>query len=270
MADLPQIPDVDDAIQYIISYLCAGRKSQYSTYGYQLYLSNLVLEYLKDSGVPDHNIVPFRDQQDAELSRVFYAAAWELSRRGILRPGKRMFSGQATDDGGSGQGYSVTPYGEAWIREASTVDLLPTQPGRFAKMLADAGKRFGAGFVERSQESVKAYHANAFLACCAMCGAAVESIILALAIAKKGDEKKILDMYSGAAGRGRVEAYLLGGQALPTREEFQRYTTLLKYWRDSSAHGRAVKISEPEAYQSLALLLRFTLFAKDRWDDLTT
>jgi hypothetical protein len=44
---------------------------------------------------------------------------------------------------------------------------------------------------------------------------------------------------------------------------------LLKYWRDSSAHGRAVQISEPEAYQSLALLLRFTLWADSRWEELT-
>lgn len=45
---------------------------------------------------------------------------------------------------------------------------------------------------------------------------------------------------------------------------------LLKYWRDSSAHGKAVRIQEPEAYQSLALLLRFALFARDRWDTLTS
>jgi len=136
-------------------------------------------------------------------------------------------------------------------------------------MFGEAGLRFGPGFVERAQEAVAAYNAVAYMACCAMCGAAAESIILALAVEKKGAEKPILDMYATAQGRGRVESFLLAGQSEPVRQEVQRYTMLLKYWRDSSAHGKAARIQEPEAYQSLALLLRFTLFARDRWDELT-
>jgi hypothetical protein len=51
--------------------------------------------------------------------------------------------------------------------------------------------------------------------------------------------------------------------------EYHRYVDLLKYWRDSSAHGRAVRISELEAWTSLLLLLRFARWADERWEGLT-
>jgi hypothetical protein len=260
--------DVEDAIQFMVRYIRAGRRSEYGTYGYGIYLVNLVRDYLKDSGTD--NLEQDLSRRDAELSRVFYAAAWELCRRGVLRPGLRTFRGQATEEGGSGQGYSVTPLGEAWLREADEADLVPMEPGRFAQMLAAAGSKFGPGYVERAQQAVAAYNGHAYLACCAMGGAAVESIVLALAIAKNGNEQKVLNVYTAMGGRGRIESIVLRGQAQPVQDEFHRYTTLLKYWRDSSAHGRAVRISEPEAYQALALLLRFARWAEDRWDDLTS
>lgn len=261
--------DVDDAIQYIVKYVRAGRKSRYGTYGYTFYLLFIARDYLEDLGIPEHSVDAELRRREPEISRAFFAAAWELCRRGILRPGLQTFSGQGTADGASGNGYAVTPYGERWIREADELDLVPMQPGRFASLLAGAGTRFGSGFVERCEQAVGSYNAHAFLACCAMCGAAAESVILALAIVKNGDGPKVLSLYATASGRGRVETLILGQQPEPVRQEFHRYTALLKYWRDASAHGRAVNISEPEAYQSLALLLRFALFAESRWSELT-
>lgn len=258
-------PNVDDAIHAIVNYARRGLTGPYPGYGYGIYLPNIIRTYLAESGVPQNEV----EQRIAPASPAFYAGAWELCRRGILRPGIKRHGLQVTEDGASGNGYSVTPYGETWLQAAVEHEYLPSEPGRFARLLADAGARFGAGFVERSQQAVAAYSAHAFLAACAMCGAAAESVSLALAIAKKGSEKAILDMYAAASGRSRVEAFLLGAQPATVREEFRRYTDLLKYWRDHSAHGRAVNITEPEAYQALGLLLRFTLFARDRFDGLT-
>jgi hypothetical protein len=96
------------------------------------------------------------------------------------------------------------------------------EPGRFGRMLADKGQRFASGFVERAQEAVRAYNAHAFLAACAMCGAAAESIILALAVVKTGDEKKILDQYVSGGGRGRLEKIILGGQPQLVQDECHR------------------------------------------------
>lgn len=103
-----------------------------------------------------------------------------------------------------------------------------------------------------------------------MCGAAAESIILALANHKTGDDTKVLSMYSASGGRGRIENLIIGKKDKPIQDEFRGYVSLLKYWRDIAAHGKASGIQDPEAYTSLALLLRFAQFANDRWNELVT
>jgi hypothetical protein len=136
-------------------------------------------------------------------------------------------------------------------------------------MIADRGGRFGSGFIELTQEATMAYNAMAYLACCAMCGAATESIVLALAIARTGDATKVMNDYAGSGGRRRLEQLVVGGQDKFVQGDFNRYVDLLKYWRDSAAHGKAANITELEAWTSLILLLRFAIFVSDRWETLT-
>jgi hypothetical protein len=54
-----------------------------------------------------------------------------------------------------------------------------------------------------------------YLACCAMAGAAAESILLAVAIAKTGDEDKMLKTYRAAGGR-RDLTRLVAASVAPT------------------------------------------------------
>lgn len=266
MPDGIKLPDVEDVIHYIVRYLREDRRyGGFSSYGYGFYLPNLVRAYAADTGIPQNEV----EASLRPLSPVFYAAAWELCRKGIIRPGLRQYGLQATDDGASGNGYTITPFGETWIREAVTADYVPVEPGRFARMLAEKGQEFGPGFVERSQEAVRAYNAQAYLACCAMCGAAAESLILALTIEKLGDGQRVLRDYASAGGRGRIERTLLQGRPPPVESEFRRYTDLLKYWRDSASHGRAIHMTEAEAFGALILLLRFVIFAVEHRQELT-
>jgi len=130
-------------------------------------------------------------------------------------------------------------------------------------------KRFGPSFQERAQEAIRCYGAHAYLACCTMCGAAAEAILLATAIAK-ADEPTVLRQYNASGGRRRIENIILGKARQDLREECVGYLTLLKYWRDQAAHGRASGIKDNEAYTSLALLLRFAIFVNDNWAELTT
>lgn len=88
--DAPALLDEEDAFHYIVRYLREGRSGPYSSYGYGCYLSR--------------------------VSPPFYNAA--LCRRGILRPGITTHGRQSTDDGGSGNGYSLTSYGENWLQQA--------------------------------------------------------------------------------------------------------------------------------------------------------
>jgi hypothetical protein len=116
---------------------------------------------------------------------------------------------------------------------------------------------------------VTCHRFGAYLACCAMCGAAAESILLAVAIAKSGDERATLTMYRAANGRRKVIDRVVG-QARPTiAEPFRSATGLLAFWRDEAAHGPASTISEIEAHEALARLLRFAQFANDNWGEIT-
>jgi hypothetical protein len=261
------LPSVDDAIQFLIRYIRSGQAAEHqasrATYGYEIYIRAVLAAYLIEKGAsPGGTIWGAVEGAAPKLSPIFGTAAWTLARRGILRPGTTHLATQSTDEGG-GWGFSVTPVGKEWIAAAPGVDYLPIEGGRFGRLLAERGEQFGGGFVERSQVAVRAYDAQAYLACCSMCGAAAESIILRLAVDKTGDEAATLKDYEAGGGRGRVERKLIGSLPSSLQAEFRRYTDLLKHWRDSASHGRAIHMTEAEAFGALILLLRFTIFAAE-------
>ena len=258
--------NIEDAEKVIIRWISEGSRTPYSNYGYDVYIPNIIRSLLREKGI-DADREGYEEKK--ELSPFFYAAAWELCRRGIIRPGVNIIDAQATDDGSSGNGYSITPFGKKWIDESDKDSFIPTEPGRFAEMLAPYKDKFGAGFYERAQEAIRCYGAHSFLACCVMCGAASESILLSMAIHKAGDEQEVLAEYSTSRGRSRIENIVVGQANERIQKEFRGYAGLLKYWRDEASHGRASNISDNESYTSLALLLRFAMFAFDNWNELT-
>ncbi len=260
----------EDALKFLIRSLREPVRTDCSNYGYDVYVPNIIRAYLRATGgkAQAYDVEGQLRTTGKELSPQFYAAAWELARRGILRPGVRIMGEQSTDEGSAGNGFSVTPFGKGWLSEDSQDDFIPTEPGRFAAMLEPYRSRFGPGFYERAQEAVRCYGAHAYLACCAMCGAAAESVLVAAAVARNGSEEAVLKIYASANGRSRVESALLAQVRDQLRREFQGLTVLLKYWRDEAAHGRATLMGDNEAYTSLAMLLRFAKLVADNWPDL--
>jgi hypothetical protein len=255
----------EDAIKLLIRWLRQQNHGGYGSYGYEIYLPALLRGYLETQGIDYYQ----QEKYLQEMIPVFYDVAWDLCRRGILRPGVRGWNEQATADGASGNGYSITPFGKKWLSEADRDDFVPTEPERFAQMLAPFQSKFGPSFQERSQEAVRCYGAHACLACCAMCGAAAESILLGTAISKT-NETAVLPLYNQSSGRRRVENLILGQVRKELREEHLCYMSLLKYWKDQASHGKAANISDNEAYTAIALLLRFALFVNDNWSELTS
>lgn len=256
----------EEAIHYIIHFLRNPIATKYNSYGYDFYLPGIIQLYAeKHEGIVND---PDLHRRKIELSPFFYAAAWDLCRRGIIRPGIRAMGLQSTPDGSAGNGYSITPFGKVWLTESDRDDYIPTEPGRFSEMLKPFQDDFGPGFYERAQQAVRCYGAHAYLACCAMCGAAAESIFLAIAIKKK-DEDEILRIYRSSNGRSKIENIIVGKARSQIQNEFRGFTILLKYWRDEAAHGHASGIADNEAYTSLALLLRFAHFVKDHWIEIT-
>jgi hypothetical protein len=163
----------------------------------------------------------------------------------------------------------LTQHGREWLASEDAAVLLLLQPGSLAKTLAEYAYLYGPGYLQRANEAIKARNASAYLACCAMCGAAAESILLALAIARTGDEAEVLKTYNSRSGRSTVVRTLTGQVVEPVRKRFTTYSELLNYWRDDAAHGVASELSDAHAEESLATLLRLAQFSADHWTDLT-
>lgn len=257
----------EDAMTLLIKWLREpDLLRDHQRFGYDVYLPNLITEVLRK----ERRMSPGDATSEMyQMVSDFYAPAWDLCRRGILRPGIRQFGQQSTPDGSAGNGYSITVFGRQWLAEADRETFVPTEPERFAHLLARFQERFGAGFQARGQEAVRCYGAHAYLACCVMTGAAAESIVLSAAIAKDGNEDRILKLYAATGGRRKIEDLILGQAPGNIREEYRGLSSLLKYWRDEAGHGKASSISDNEAHYALALLLRFGAFMNDHWEALT-
>lgn len=273
---LPQISD-EEANAFLISYLRHGKKDQHpfsDGFGFDLYIPDVILKYIDPQQKewleqnPQHGTAYF-EVDDVTNSQPFFDAAWNLCTRGILRPGTIQHDPQYHRAFTIGAGYSLTTYGRDWLNQISGYECLPSEYGRFSQLLAMHSKRFIDGYYARSQEAINCYRTHTYLACCVMCGAAAESVLLSLAIAKIGDKAQVLRDYMTNTGRTKIENKLLAHANSYIQQELRTYTDLLKYWRDAAAHGADTNISEGEAFTSLLLLLRFAQFADDRWDEMT-
>jgi hypothetical protein len=271
---LPRLNE-EDAMARILSWLQSPKKGldsvSFPSYGHELYIPNVIYKCLNDVIAEDRRQNPegmrtYEMDPDQVGSSVFYDAAALLCQRGILRTDPPNRNANGVD---IGKGFSLTSYGRQWLEQRSTYEHLPFEHDRFSQLLSLHSSRFGDGYHARCQEAVNCYRAQTYLACCVMCGAAAESILLSLAIGKKGDEGEVLREYKSANGRSKIENLLIGQQSTRIRQEFLSFMGLLKFWRDEAAHGTRSDIGENQAFTSLALLLRFAQFAETHWNEIT-
>jgi hypothetical protein len=256
---------LDDALAYIVQYVKSGQKDD-AYFGYEVYLSRVIEAYLKETRNWPPGLQYAQDHpQKHELSTAFFDAAWDLCRRGILRPSVRFLGGQGSPDG---SGFTVTTLGRRWIEEQAAEALIGG-PDRIGELFKKFSDRLGLAFLQRATEAAYCHAFGVYLACCAMCGAAAESILLATAIAKTGDEAKVLSSYRTAGGRQKVINSVVGQTKLQIGDPFRSAMGLLSYWRDDAAHGLPTTISEIEAHEALARLLRFAQFTTENWAELT-
>jgi hypothetical protein len=155
------------------------------------------------------------------------------------------------------------------VSEAAEGEYTPAELGQIYAIVMKSEALFEPGYHYRAKEAVRCHQASCYLACCAMCGAAAESILVAAAVAKSKDRDGTLKEYSAAGGRGRLENRLVGNKDKTLQESFRAYLSILKYWRDASVHSDATEIGEDEAFVALLLLMRFGILVSDNWDTLT-
>jgi hypothetical protein len=212
----------------------------------------------------DRNQHQYSTSSDLEQHRFLpiYDAVWELCRIGVLRPGQ--FAPRGMTQTTFGDHYVVTTFGRQWLKSASERPLVDAS--RLNQLLHSFSSRFGAGYAQRAKEAVTTYRTANWLAACVMAGAAAESILIALAVAKSGEEERILVTYNGPSGRKRTTKLVLDGVGASLQQQLEDALFVLHYWRDSASHGVATEITEIQAHASLMQLLRLAQFADKHWN----
>jgi hypothetical protein len=212
---------------------------------------------------------PMPDPGEADIAP-FQDAAWELARRGILRPGPVLPRGPIL--GGhpntEGDGFSLTAAGRVWVGRYDQQGPFPLDPSRFALLIAPYSDRFGPAFIQRVTEAAGCYRTMNYFAACAMAGAASESIFVAIGLAQMNDEAKVLRIYLGRDGRRLLMKEISAYWKPQAKQAAETASSLLSYWRDNAAHGYATDISEFAAHDALSRLLRFASFVDSNWAQL--
>jgi hypothetical protein len=265
---------IDDAIEHLVGYLRDEITKPPSRmpvsddkFGCDLWVPIVVANFWQSRGHPTVSADP-RQPQDAAYYRPFYDAVWQLCRIGVLRPGETAPMGSSTHGRGfTGDGFSLTELGRDWVQTAAQHP--PSDPSRFSDVVQPFISRFGEGFAQRAVEASRCYQTTNYLACCVMAGAAAESILLAVATAKVGDEGTALKEYRRAEGRKKIIDRITGGLQQGLRERFVTAGSILNFWRDEAAHGTRTTITAVQAQFSLAQLLQFAQLTTDNWDTLT-
>ncbi|WP_457578989.1 hypothetical protein [Ensifer adhaerens] len=250
--------DVDTAISITLREMKGGTASNY---GYDLYPATVSRN---EAHRQSQNEFATADTELA-LDPYFYEAAWELCRRGIVRPGVRNRHSQAVADGG----YCLTIAGRQKLAELQDDEIIILQPGSLAIALAAFSDRFGEAFNQRSQEAIRCRNAEAWLACCAMAGAAAESILLSVAIAKTGNEEDVRKKYNAAGGRQQVINLIVGQLPNWHNTTFKTFAGIISLWRDEAAHGATTSLTTANADESLRQLLHMCQWVEKHWDVLT-
>ncbi len=272
---MPQIdlPHLDDAIDFLVRALAAKfappgtspLQSLQCAQQYDVEIRSVADAYWRPNGLTVSQM-PMNESEP--LSRPFSDAAWYLCRIGVLRPGEKAPHVGMRGPGWDGGGFSLTLFGKEWVAR-DVAARPPMEPGRFGEVMRPYSTRFGAGFLQRSVEASGCYQTGNYLACCAMTGAAAESLLLAIAIAKVGDEAKVLNEYRGASGRKNITNRVTHGVSGGLSQQFLTAISILSFWRDETTHGTRTSIGEVEAFMSLGQLLRLAQLASDNWQALT-
>jgi hypothetical protein len=274
-ADDHQMPiSIDDAIALVV---CALREAtplspvnlpnaRHHSRGCDLRVTDVFTSWWQRENAQRH---PLPEPGETDCAP-FYEAAWELARRGILRSGPAfpIFRNFGSHQNTEGDGFSLTTAGREWVTKYDQQGPFPLDPSRFSILVHSYSARFGPAFIQRITEAAGCYRTQNYFAACAMAGAACETIVLALAIKKMGDEARAVKMYLGRDGRRTLINYITTNMTPHMKQGIETATGILSYWRDNAAHGHATQISEFAAHDALSRLLRFTQFVDGNWDQL--
>lgn len=229
----------------------------------EIYLSAVVELYVYTH---EQEIVRTRglEARRPELGATFFDAAWDLALLGVLRPGNPTWP---VVDKFDGTKYAVTAFGRRWVAEGTEETFVPIGSETFVDLLRPYVE-YGEPFLERAREAARCWKVRAYLACCVMCGAAAESILVAAASAKSRDEAQILSAYNSKGGRRKLELFLASQARTEIKDALSPLFGLVKYWRDEASHGAASGITQAAARTSLQALFLYARFVHRNWTEI--
>jgi hypothetical protein len=221
---MSQVAHTDEVYDYIVHYLEGlgatkdHRGQRAGAREADLYIPDLAWNFW----LPhlDRSTGRYSNASDLEQDRFipFYDAAWELCRTGVLRPGEFAPRGMSHPKM-FGDQYVITPFGRQWLQSAKDRPFIDSS--RLAQLLDTFSDRFGDGYAQRAKEAVTTYRTTNWLAACVMAGAAAESILIALAVVKSGDEERVLATYNGPSGRKRTTKLVLEGSRPSLQQQLE-------------------------------------------------
>jgi hypothetical protein len=105
---------VDDALNYILQRLRSQGPAEHGQHGYHATVVDLASRYVAEvigSRHPD----PIENEDTYAVSIAIYDAAWELARRGIVRPSVHNSFMQFDAFNAAGGGFTLTTIGAEWL-----------------------------------------------------------------------------------------------------------------------------------------------------------
>ncbi len=263
----------EEALKFLVERLAKDQKAFFvSNSNHDVSLDWAVIGFLRENsddpriqGNP-HDVV--HQEHFRPVWIAFFDAAWELCRRGIFRLGENNPEAIHAFNTVARGLFSLTVAGREWLKNA-TAQYVPTDPSRYVEALRRPATVLGGAFLQRAAEAAGCHSSGNYLACCAMCGAAAEAVLLAIAVEKTENAEMVLRKYRQHDGRRNVMRLIFGPPDSPLERRFRTGFELLSYWRDEAAHGQESAIEELEAYDAMGQLLYLARLAWDNWTELT-
>jgi hypothetical protein len=121
------LPDAEEALNFILAELRARGPATHGQHGYDLTVMDMAVRWrrAKEPGLRG-NLVD--SERTYAVSVPFYDAAWELARRGVLRPSVRTSFMQWSGFNAAGGGYTLTAIGQSWLERLGAAPLQLLDP----------------------------------------------------------------------------------------------------------------------------------------------
>lgn len=106
----------DDALNYILQSLRRPGPATHGQHGYHATVTSLATRYVREVLVK-HHPDPVENEDTYAVSIALYDAAWELARRGVVRPSVHTSFMQWDAFHAAGGGFTLTAIGAEWLAQ---------------------------------------------------------------------------------------------------------------------------------------------------------